>query len=120
MPTTGPSVSEEVDAEDQLTIPKPPSPYRYLEASQDQFVSMPGTISSREPVAGESFDGEITIAAGLMVAGDSGADNSMSKEGHLLQVMGDNFRQLEELHLARKEKLDVPQAIVDAAEASFE
>ena len=51
---------------------------RYLRVSDDLFVHLPGTSSSRAPIEGEVFDEEVLAAAGLEVVDEpsAGGDGS--------------------------------------------
>jgi lantibiotic modifying enzyme len=72
------------------------------------------------PTEGETFDEEIITAAGLEIVNEPSVSSSKSEEDQLLQAMGDNFRKLQALHRAQKEKVDSRAAIVEAAEADFQ
>nr|XP_040249570.1 nucleolar and coiled-body phosphoprotein 1-like [Aegilops tauschii subsp. strangulata] len=60
------------EEEEEVAVDRPsssaaPGPGRYLRVSDDLFVHLPGAPSTRAPVEGEVFDGEVLAAVGLEV-----------------------------------------------------
>ena len=88
--------------------------------SDDLFVHLPGTSSSRAPIEGEVFDEEVLAAAGIEVVDEPSTGSDGSQEEWLLQAMGANFRKLQALHHARLDKAKSRMAVVDKAEADLE
>ena len=92
---------------------------RYLKVSDDLFVHLPGTSSSRAPIEGEVFDEEVLAAAGLEVVDEPSAGGDCSQEEWLLQAMGASFRKLQALNRAHLDKAKSRMAVVEKAEADL-
>src|SRR5512133_1361311 len=50
-----------------------PQPGAYLKAGDDIFIKLPWASSSRAPVEGETFDGEVLASAGLSLVDAPGS-----------------------------------------------
>ena len=57
---------------------------KYLKVSDDLFVHLPGSASTRAPTEGEVFDDEVLAAAGLEVVEELSAGGGGSQEERLL------------------------------------
>ena len=90
-----------------------PQPGVYLKAGDDVFINLPWAASSRAPVEGEIFDGEVLASAGLTeVDAPSSSSNEPEKERLL--------RKLVSLYRARQAKLESREALVAKAGADIE
>ena len=58
-PTADPSAAAATSGSEE------PQPGAYLKAGDDIFIKLPWASSSRAPVEGETFDGEVLASAGL-------------------------------------------------------
>ena len=83
-----------------------------MKAGDDVFINLPWASSSRAPVEGETFDGEVLASAGLTVV-DAPSSSNESEEEQLL-------RKLVSLYRARQAKLESREALVTKAEADIE
>ena len=92
---------------------------RYLRVSDDLFILLPGSTSTRAPTEGEVFDDEVLAAAGLDVVDEASAGGGGSQEEQLLRAMSANFQKLQALHCARLDKAKSRMAAVDKAEADL-
>ena len=88
--------------------------------SDDLFVHLPWTASTRAPAEGEVFDDEVLASAGLEVVDKSSIGGGGSQEERLLQSMSANFHKLQALHRARLDKAKSRMVAVDKAEADLE
>ena len=57
-----------------------PQPGAYLKAGDDIFIKLPWASSSRAPVEGEIFDGEVLASAGLTVVDAPGSSSNEPEE----------------------------------------
>ena len=62
-----------------------PHPGAYLKAGDDIFIRLPWASSSRAPVEGETFDGEVLASAGLSIGDASGSSSDEPEEERLLR-----------------------------------
>ena len=69
-----------------------------MKVSDDLFVHLPGTASTRAPTEGEVFDDEALAAAGLEVVDEPSTGGDSSQEEQLLRAMSANFQKLQALH----------------------
>ena len=79
-PTADPSaISAESGSEE-------PQPGAYLKAGDDIFIKLPWASSSRAPVEGETFDGEVLASAGLSLV-DAPSSSGEPEEEQLLRKL---------------------------------
>ena len=105
--------SQEEVVDDQPSSSATSGSGKYLKVSDDLFLHLPGTASTRAPTEGEVFDEEVLAAAGLEVVDEPSTGGDGSQEEWLLQAMGANFRKLQALHRARLDKAKSRAATVD-------
>ena len=55
-------------------------PGAYLQAGDDVFIKVPWASSSRAPVEGEVFDGEVLASAGLKLVDAPGSSSELEEE----------------------------------------
>lgn len=106
-PTTEPSATAAASTSGE------PQPGVYLKAGEGIFINLPWASSSRAPIEGEIFDGEILAAAGLKLVDTPSASSDTSEEEQLLQ-------KLVSLYRARQEKLVSREALVAKAGTDIE
>ena len=116
----GKAAAKEEVVDDQPSSSAASGSGRYPRVSDDLFVHLPGSSSSRAPIEGEVFDEEVLAAAGLEVVDELGVGGDGSQEERLLQAMGASFRKLRVLHRARLYKAKSRTAVVEKAEADIE
>jgi len=85
----------------------------YLKAGDGIFIKLPWASSSRAPVEGEVFDGEVLASAGLTMVDAPSSSNSEPEEEQLL-------RRLLSLYRARQAKLESREALVAQAGVDIE
>ena len=107
MPTTEPSATAAASTSDE------PQLGVYLKAGEGIYVNLPWASSSRAPIEGEVFDGEILAAAGLKLVDTPSTSSNTSEEEQLLQ-------KLVSLYRARQEKLVSREALVVKAGTNIE
>ena len=90
-----------------------PQPGIYLKAGDGVFINLPWASSSRAPVEGESFDGEVLASAGLTLVDAPSSSSGEPEEERLL-------RKLLSLYRARQAKLESREALVAKAGADIE
>ena len=76
----------------------------YLKAGDNIFIKLPWASSSRAPVEGETFDGEVLASAGLSLVDAPGSSSGEPEEEQLL-------RKLLSLYRARQAKLESREEI---------
>ena len=106
-PTADPSASAAAPGSED------PQPGVYLKAGENVFINLPWASSSRAPVEGESFDGEVLTSARLTLV-DAPSNNSGEPEEEWL------LRKLVSLYRARQAKLESREALVVKAGADIE
>ena len=89
-----------------------PQPGAYLKAGDGVFIKLPWASSSRVPVEGETFDGEVLASAGLALV-DAPSSSEEPEEERLL-------RKLASLYYARQAKLASREALVARAGVDIE
>ena len=92
---------------------KEPQPGIYLKAGDDVFINLPWASSSRAPVEGESFDGEVLASAGLTLVDAPSSSSGEPEEERLL-------RKLLLLYHAWQAKLESREALVAKAGVDIE
>ena len=85
----------------------------YLKAGDDIFIKLPWASSSRAPVEGETFDGEVLASAGLSLVDAPGSSSGEPEEEQLL-------RMLLSLYRTRQAKLASREALVAKAGVDME
>ena len=85
----------------------------YLKAGDGVFINLPWASSSRAPVEGESFDGEVLASAGLTLVDAPSSSSGEPEEERLL-------RKLLSLYRARQAKLESREALVAQAGVDIE
>ena len=90
-----------------------PQPGAYLKAGDGVFIKLPWASSSRAPVEGEAFDGEVLASAGLTVVDAPSSSSGESEEEQLL-------RKLVSLYRAQPAKLESREALVAQAGVDIE
>src|SRR4051812_24640227 len=90
-----------------------PQPGVYLKAGDDVFIKLPWESSSRAPVEGETFDGEVLASAELTLVDAPSSSNGESEEERLL-------RKLVLLNRARQAKLESREALAAKEGADLE
>ena len=90
----GKATAEEEAVDDQPPSSSTSGPIRYLKVGDKLFVHLPGASSSRAPIEGEVFDGEVLAVTGHEVVGEPGIGGVGSPEEQLFRAMGANFRKL--------------------------
>ena len=90
-----------------------PQPGAYLKAGEGVYIKLPWASSSRAPVEGEEFDGEVLASAGLAVVDAPSSSSGESEEEQLL-------RKLVSLYRARQAKLESREALVAQAGVDIE
>src|SRR3954463_708685 len=93
--------------------PEEPQPGVYLKAGDGVFIKLPWESSSRAPVEGEIFDGEVLASAGLTLVDAPSSSSGESEEERLL-------RKLVSLYRVRQAKLESHEALAEKAGADFE
>ena len=106
-PTADPSVEAAAPSSEE------PQPGVYLKAGDDVFINLPWASSSRAPVEGEIFDGEVLASAGLTLVDAPSSSSNEPEEERLL-------RKLFSLYRARQAKLESREALVAKAGADIE
>ena len=76
-----------------------------MKAGDGVFIKLPWTSSSRAPVEGEIFDGEVLASAGMTLVDAPSSSNNEPEEERLL-------RKLLSLYRARQAKLESREALV--------
>ena len=89
-----------------------PQPGAYLKAGDGIFIKLPWASSSRAPVEGEIFDGELLASAGLSLVDTPGSGDEPEEERLL--------RRLASLYRARQVKLASREALVAKAGVDME
>ena len=84
-----------------------------LKVGNGVFIKLPWASSSRAPVEGEEFDGEVLASAGLSVVDVPSTISGESEEEELL-------RKLVSLYRARQAKLESREALVAQAGVDIE
>ena len=92
---------------------KEPQPGTYLKAGDGIFIKLPWASSSRVPVEGETFDGEVLASAGLSLVDAPSSSSGEPEEEQLL-------RKLLSLYRARQAKLASREALVAKAGVDME
>ena len=90
-----------------------PQPGVYLKAGDGVFINLPWASSSKAPVEGEGFDGEVLASAGLTLVDAPSSSSGEPEEERLL-------RKLLLLYRARQAKLESREALVTKAGADIE
>ena len=90
-----------------------PQPGAYLQAGDNIFIKLPWASSSRAPVEGETFDGEVLASAGLSLVDAPGSSSGEPEEEQLL-------RKLLSLYRTRQAKLASREALVAKAGVDME
>lgn len=90
-----------------------PQPGAYLKVGDGIFIKLPWASSSRAPVEGEVFDGEVLASAGLTMVDAPSRSSSEPEEEQLL-------RRLLSLYRARQAKLESREALVAQAGVDIE
>ncbi|XP_040256139.1 uncharacterized protein [Aegilops tauschii subsp. strangulata] len=106
-PTTDPSATAAAPGSEE------PQPGVYLKAGDGIFINLPWASSSRAPVEGEGFDGEVLASAGLTVVDAPSSSSGEPEEERLL-------RKLLSLYRARQAKLESREALVAKAGVDLE
>nr|XP_040258352.1 uncharacterized protein LOC120975722 [Aegilops tauschii subsp. strangulata] len=88
---------------------------KYLKVSDDLFIHLPGTASTRAATEGEVFADEGLAAAGLEVVDEPSAVGSGSQEQQLLWAMSANFQKLQELVLKQADVEKAQEAAKELA-----
>src|SRR3954470_7071439 len=89
-----------------------PQPGVYLKAGDDVFIKLPWESSSRAPVEGETFDGEVLASVGLTLV-DAPSSSDEPEEEKLL-------RKLVLLYRSRQAKVERREALVAKTGADME
>ena len=84
-----------------------------MKAGDGVFINLPWASSSRAPVEGESFDGEVLASVGLMLVDVPSSSSGEPEEERLL-------RKLLSLYHARQAKLESREALVAKAGVDIE
>src|SRR6187401_2127568 len=84
----------------------------YLEAPNGIFIQVPWGSSSRAPVEGETYDGEVLASAGLKIVEAPGGSDEPEEEKLLRQLLA--------LYLAMQAKLESREALTAKAGADLE
>ena len=84
-PTADPSAAAAAPGSEE------PQPGVYLKAGDDVFINLPWASSSRAPVEGEIFDGEVLASAGLTLV-DAPSSSNEPEEERLLQRLMSLYR----------------------------
>ena len=84
----------------------------YLEAPNGVFIQVPWGSSSRAPVEGETFDGEVLASAGLKIVEAPGGSDEPEEEKLLRRLLA--------LYRARQAKLESREALTAKAGADLE
>ena len=84
-----------------------------MKASDDIFIKLPWASSSRAPVEGEAFDGEVLASAGLSLVDAPGSSSGEPEEEQLLW-------KLLSLYRTRQDKLASREALVAKAGVDME
>src|SRR3954465_7479955 len=105
-PTAAPAAATSSGSEE-------PQPGAYLKAGDGVFIKLPWESSSRAPVEGETFDGEVLASAGLTLVDAPSSSSGESEEERLL-------RKLVSLYRARQAKLERREALVAKAGVDME
>ena len=74
----GKAAAEEEVVDDQPSSSATSGPGRYLSVSNDLFVHLPGSLSSRAPIEGEVFDEEVLATTGLEVVDEPSTGGNSS------------------------------------------
>ena len=90
-----------------------PQPGVYLKAGDGVFINLPWASSSRAPVEGEIFDGEVLASAGLTLVDAPSSSSNEPEEERLL-------RKLLSLYRAWQAKLESCEALVAKAGVDIE
>ena len=106
-PTADPSAAAAAPGSEE------PQPGVYLKASDGIFINLPWASSSRAPVEGEIFNGEVLASAGLTLVDAPSSSSNEPEEERLL-------RKLLSLYRARQAKLESHEALVAKAGADIE
>ena len=106
-PTADPSAADAAPGSEE------PQPGAYLKAGDGVFIKLPWASSSRAPVEGETFDGEVLASAGLSLVDAPGSSSGEPEEEWLL-------RKLVSLYRARQAKLESREALVAKAGVDIE
>ena len=84
-----------------------------MKAGNGVFINLPWASSSRAPVEGESFDGEVLASVGLTLVDAPSSSSGEPEEERLL-------RKLLSLYRVRQAKLESREALVAKAGADIE
>ena len=107
MPAADPSATAAASGSEE------PQPGAYLKAGDGIFIKLPWASSSRAPVEGDIFDGEVLASAGLTLVDAPSSSSGESEEEELL-------RKLVSLYRARQVKLESREALVAQAGVDIE
>ena len=80
-PTADPSAAATAPGSEE------PQPGAYLKAGDGVFIKLPWASSSRAPVGGETFDGEVLASAGLTLVDAPSSSCGEAEEEQLLQKL---------------------------------
>ena len=69
-----------------------PQPGAYLQAGDNIFIKLPWASSSRAPVEGETFDGEVLASAGLSLVDAPSSSSDEPEEERLLRTLLSLYR----------------------------
>ena len=95
-----------------------PQPGAYLQAGDNIFIKLPWASSSRAPVEGETFEGEVLASAGLSLVDAPGSSSGEPEEEQLLRKLLSPYR-VRQAKLASREAL-VAKAGVDMEKRAAE